>query len=290
MSMSGRRRLELERQRLEQLRLNQVRAECTALLDRCDERIREVRDVATQQLAAAELRACVDELAEVRATVEASPDQALAASRGVTDRIETVLATAQQRAGAWSERQVQAAANTRASVRQVEAALVAAGKSEGAEAARRQAAKAGRLADEGRVEEAANAAAKAWELAGSALDASLAEKARKEAVRGLIATLKGMGFVVPGPRLVEGRVVLAGRLASGRLARFEVAVDGEMEFDLDGYEGRACAEDMEKVETTLRDKFGVQLGPPQVVWKNPDRRSKGARDLPPGGASGGGKR
>jgi len=111
------------------------------------------------------------------------------------------------------------------------------------------------------------------------------ERVRREVVKGLLKTLKGMGFVTVGPQLQEGLVVLEGRLASGRRARFEVKLDGELAFDLDGYEGRACAADMEKVEIAMKDQYGVLLGPPQIVWKNPDRLTKGARDLPTGGAT-----
>ena len=72
-------------------------------------------------------------------------------------------------------------------------------------------------------------------------------------------------------------------MPSGKLARFDVQLDGRMDFDLDGYEGRACADEIERIEQTMHDQFGVRLGPQQVTWKNPNRIAKGARDLPSGG-------
>ncbi|MBL8970470.1 MAG: hypothetical protein JNK56_07820, partial [Myxococcales bacterium] len=54
--MSGQRLLELERERMEQVRLAQVRDECRALADICDAELGQVRDIAVQQLAAAALQ------------------------------------------------------------------------------------------------------------------------------------------------------------------------------------------------------------------------------------------
>lgn len=110
---------------------------------------------------------------------------------------------------------------------------------------------------------------------------------RREVVRGLLGTLTSMGFVIDGPQLRQedktaGVVTLSGRMPSGKMARFEVHLDGRMQFDFDGYEGRACAKDLEKIHTTLQEQFAVKLTGSQITWKNPDRIAKGARDLPSG--------
>lgn len=120
-------------------------------------------------------------------------------------------------------------------------------------------------------------------------EASLDETVRRGVVRGLLSTLKTMGFVVEGPQFRDGSteggvVTLVGKMPSGKCARFEVRLDGRMNFDLDGYEGRACAAEIERIGQTLHGRFGVKLGPPQMTWKNPDRIAKGARDLPSGGS------
>lgn len=278
MSMSGQRLLELERARKEQLRLAQVHAECMGVVDACEATLREVRDVSVQQLAAGELREVAATLAAARAQVEGSPDAAIATLSGVHERMHAAIARGEAQARAWSEQQAGNVARARAAVQR--AAVVGA---------------LGGDADVGATAKNALANAEAGDLVASArlLDASagnlgaaraaaLDESVRREVVKGLLRSLKDMGFVTVGPQLTAGVVTLEGRLASGRRARFEVSVEGRMAFDLDGYEGRACAEDLEKVEVSLRDRFGVKLGPPQVVWKNPDRLSKGAKDVPGG--------
>lgn len=278
MSMSGQRRLELERERVEQLRLAQVRAECTGILDACEATLREVRDVSVQQLAAGELREVAATLAAARSEVEGRPDAALAALGGVQERMHTAIARAEAGARAWSEAQAQVVARARTAVQRAGAVAALGGGSSGGEAAKRalQNAEAGDPAVSASLLDVS-----AGDLAG-ARAAALDESVRREVVKGLLRSLKDMGFITVGPQLADGVVTLEGRLASGRRARFEVSVEGRMAFDLDGYEGRACAQDLDKVEVSLRDRFGVKLGPPQVVWKNPDRLSKGANDIPGG--------
>lgn len=121
----------------------------------------------------------------------------------------------------------------------------------------------------------------------SSRHAALDESVRKAVVSSLLATLRDQGFQVESPRLFSGsepggQVTLVGQLPSGRRALFNVFLDGRLGFDLDGYEGRACAKDLERVEQTLASRFRIQLGPPQITWKNPDKLSQGARDLPSG--------
>jgi hypothetical protein len=275
MSMSGQRRLELERERVEALRLEQVRGECSSLLESCEEALRQVRDVATQQLAAAELRASADALRELRSQITGAPDAARSSLLDVAGQIHGAVARAEARAQAWSTGQAQAVADAR----QAQTLAAMAGERPDAEALR-LGAEAAAAAVRDDLPAAARLSDLAREAAMKASALALDERVRREVVKGLLRTLKDLGFITIGPQLDSGVVVLEGRLASGRRARFEVSLDGNMEFDLDGYEGRTCADDMEKVETTLRDRFGVKLGPPQVVWKNPDRISKGARDLP----------
>ncbi len=274
--MSGRRQLELERARREALRLEQVRNECTKLASACDRLLAEVRDVAVQQLAAADLRQCVERLREVKTSIQKEPDVSRTELESIASHIQLAVTRAEAGARQWSEAQVEVIAEARRTRTLAES-------TKRGQAAQRLADRSVELAEQGSLEQSAQLASEARTATRTACDAVLDERVRREVVKSLVTTLKGMGFVLVGPTLEDGRVVLEGRLTSGRRARFEVHLDGEMEFDLDGYEGRKCAEDMEKVEVSLRDRFGVRLGPPQVIWKNPDRISKGARGVPSSG-------
>ncbi len=286
MSMSGQRRLELERARMEELRLAQVTAECEAMLAECDAAMRSVRDVAVQQHAADALRASARELRELRERLSADPDAALGEAQAVSERLHQAITQAEAKALDWTGAQAEAVAAARhADVRVRARSTADRGLTKGHEQAQSQLEQASAKARSGDLEGARVLMNSASETSAAASVAAMDERVRREVVKGLLKTLKGMGFISVGPQLSAGLVVLEGRLASGRKARFEVKLDGEMAFDLDGYEGRACAADMEKVEIAMKDQYGVSLGPPQVVWKNPDRLSKGAKDLPTGGAT-----
>jgi hypothetical protein len=283
MSMSGQRRLELERQRREELRLEQVRRECQALAAACEAAVHGVEDLAVQQIAGRELGALAARLRQVGAGIQAQPDASIASLAGVQAEIQGCIARAEAGARAWSDAQVAAVAQAREAEQRAKAVAEAEG-SVAAEHSQRAVALAreARRAAEAGSGDAAARLERACAQTARARDEAHDERVRREVARALVRTLRAQGFQLVGPRQKDGLVVLEGRQASGRKARFSIAVDGRMAFDLDGYEGRACAEDMEKVEATLRDRFGVALGPPQVTWKNPDRISRGAKDLPGG--------
>lgn len=266
MSMSAKQQFELEQARREAIRLEQVRRDGEALVAACEQRLAAVHDVAVQQLAAEDLRGVAQDLAAHRGRLASEPDAAFVGLEQTQGRLHTTLARAEARARAWSDQQAEVVAQARAL----------------AERGALSAQQALNSAESGDISAACAVLPAALAEVAAARDAAVEEAVRREVVRGLLKTLKDLGFVVAGPQLDAGTVVLEGRLASGRQARFEVSLEGRMAYDLDGYEGRACADDFQKIETTLRDRYGVRLGPPQVVWKNPDRLSKGARDLPTG--------
>lgn len=278
MSMNGERRLELERARAEAIRLDLVREECRALADACDATLQGVRDIAVQQLASTELATVASEIRQIRNAIANAPDASRAALVGVSRRLHEVIARAEAGARRWEAEQAVAVAAARhahavaCSTAPADGEAVALGRRAIEEATR------------GDIAETAALTASSHRASDEARAATHDERIRREVVKALVRTLKGMGFVIVGPRLDGRVVVLEGRLASGRRACFDVDLEGGLRFDLDGYEGRACASDLEKVETVMRDEFGVKLGPPQIVWKNPDRISKGARDAPVGTA------
>lgn len=280
MSMTGHQRLELERQRLEQLRLIQASQECTVLAETCEQRLRGIHDVAVQQLAAAELQRIAAGLSIARTQIAAQPDITLPRLQELQTQLQRVVARAEARARAWSDEQTELIARSRSST----ALATAAGATTSSpDRALQHAAEATKLAEEGRLDEARAALASAQSGATKVRQNVLDEQVRITIVQGLVRSLGEMGFILVDPYLTNASVVvLEGRMASGRRARFEIQLDGHMEFDLDGYEGQACADDIERVATVLRDQYGVRLGPPQVTWKNPDRLTQGALRGPAG--------
>jgi hypothetical protein len=291
MSMEGQRHLELERRRREELRLEQVRRESQALLSVCNATLAGILDPAVQQYAAAELREVVQAIREAEPRIQTEPDASLGQLQALQQRLASVVTAAQARAQAWTESRTRLQSQLETVTGRIEA-LAASQKDQATstlEAARQCVEQARGLVTRGAETDARSCLEKAEQTLEMARSKALEERVRKEVVKGLLKTLKEMGFVIKGPQLSAQLVILEGRLPSGRQARFEVRLDGQLNFDLDGYEGRSCAQDLEKVETAMRDRFGVTMGPPQVVWKNPDRLSQGALELPGSGRSRGGR-
>ena len=121
------------------------------------------------------------------------------------------------------------------------------------------------------------------------------EELRRHIVSSLINSMNELGFVVGKPKLIKEsrKVAVVGKLSSGRNIRFDVTESGEMEFDMEGFSDRKCADHLDDVLLKLEENFGIESGPVQHNWKNPDRISKGSKGFPTGGNTrslGGGNR
>lgn len=111
------------------------------------------------------------------------------------------------------------------------------------------------------------------------------ETLRREILTALKKTMQDLGFVV-GKLTIDketGGVVMIGRLPSNRSIRFEVNLDGQMEFDMNGFLERKCADHLDEVLGILEANFNIATGPVQHNWKNPDKISKGSKGFPSGG-------
>ena len=98
------------------------------------------------------------------------------------------------------------------------------------------------------------------------------EEVRRETVRGLRDVLTGMNFVVDRPQMgdgrEEGKVVLVGTLPSGRTARFAVALDGQVEYDFDGYPHRECRKDSDEIRRQLEWQCQGETSDIESYWKD----------------------
>ena len=114
---------------------------------------------------------------------------------------------------------------------------------------------------------------------------SVDETLRKEIITALMKTMRDLGFAVGKPTIDRetGGVVMIGTLPSNRSIRFEVDLNGQMEFDMNGFMERKCADHLDEVLGVLEANFSIMTGPVQHNWKNPDKISKGSKGFPSGG-------
>ncbi len=115
--------------------------------------------------------------------------------------------------------------------------------------------------------------------------AAVDEELRRHIISSVVKAMSELGFVVGKPKLLResGNVAVIGTLSSGRTIRFDVRTSGEMEFDMDGFKDRTCSDSLDEVLLLMEERFGIESGPVQHNWKNPDRISKGSKGFPTGG-------
>ena len=85
---------------------------------------------------------------------------------------------------------------------------------------------------------------------------SVDEKLRREIITALIKTMRELGFAVGKPTIDKetGGVVMIGKLPNNRSIRFEVNLDGQMEFDMNGFLERKCADHLDE-PWLIREEF-----------------------------------
>ena len=112
------------------------------------------------------------------------------------------------------------------------------------------------------------------------------EEVRREIVRGLRHVLTDMGFNAGRAKLGDNneknKVILVGNLPSGRTARFVISLDGQVEYDFDGYPHRQCGKDSEKIRSQLEEQCRGETTVVETHWKGeqPKRISEIARPIP----------
>lgn len=288
MSMTGEVSLRLQAERREALRKQRVRQACTATHQRLSAALQIAAEPAVERFLAKARPALTTALANARQAIAETPDAAREQLAQVDQQWIQVNARARAAAKQWQAERarcfeaVEAAHGRLSDARETLAAIP--------EPAAQALADARRAAPSG-DEAAVRGHLRQMDAALDAAHAAATQEAeRKAVVKGLLHTLRTLGFQTRRPALKGGLVVLEGTLPSGRTAVFEVTLDGQLAFDLHGYEGRACKADLDQVSAELVTRFGVQMGPPQFEWTNPDKISKGAQDLPGGGHTHGGNR
>lgn len=97
------------------------------------------------------------------------------------------------------------------------------------------------------------------------------EELRKDTLRALATTMRGLGFVAEPAAYQDKWIRLRFHNASGEKAIFLVDVTGALKYSFDGYQGAACKKDRDRVRAQLADVYGVKFSDRRVIRENPDR-------------------
>jgi hypothetical protein len=108
------------------------------------------------------------------------------------------------------------------------------------------------------------------------------EEIRKETVRKIVSILKEQGFTISKPILKEKAVHVKGKLPSGKKVLFQIHPEGAIDFDLDGYSGQTCKNEIDGVIEKLNEGEEIESSIEQFAWHNPDKIKKGSKEFPYG--------
>ncbi len=271
-----------------QIQLEQLKKEAGVLLNDTAEMLRHIYHPAIQQLIGPQLRQLQPQMKRVSELIQTDPEQAKALSESLKRQLQKMLERSQEQL--QTDSQTRAKANTTLEQVRQQMEVYTAESSQGSD----EAAQIRRLIDaatnhyqHGQFEYVEELCHQAAAMLEHASEKAFEETTRKEVVQGLLTTLTNMGFIAQPPCLDGNQessqtVRLVGKLPSGKTASFNVHLDGQMDFDFDGYEGKACAKELEHIDQLLEQQFSITLGENQITWKNPDKIAKGAMQRPTG--------
>jgi len=302
MSTFGLYRIQLRRERQERLRraqererLARVRQETRRALTCLQSLLGRCRPGLEQHFGSEAQREGTALAKKARRQLKNHPDEALALARRAVAAAERGLKQASTRAEAWTRQKTEAHEAVSVLVMALETAsregcLAEADDSHMAEAAGHldRAATALRREDfKGALQAARSGQAATRQAEQARQERQERETLRREVVRSLRQVLGSMQFTVLPPRRRPadegGAVVLSGRLPSGHTARFEIALDGQVAYDFDGYHGQACGKDEEAIRRALETTCQAEATDHCRRWKTgpaPKIGSAGRRQRP----------
>lgn len=288
-------RLEELRRRREEQRKEKVRQEATKLMAESRQTNKQFLNHMTQHFGQGAQQQAEDLAQQAERLLQSNPDEALKLARKSRATVERGMAEASRKTDEWSQEK----AGAEEAVTMLRLALESTLNSYAADnddnssqltpvAHQLAAAKAALRREnfEAAKELAVTGQEQIRKIEQGRYQKQEQEEVRREIVRGLRHVLTDMGFNVGRAKLGEnnekGKVILVGNLPSGRTARFVISLDGQVEYDFDGYPHRECGKDSEKIHHLLEEHCQAETTVVETHWKDqePKRIGKNARSLP----------
>ncbi len=260
-----------------------LKKQAQKLLQECQQDLGKM-DIVTQDFASTELEVVVQRLMDIQSNPSPENIQKIPILK---KQINEIISVAEEKASLWTKERKEAAVRVQEIKYQFEEATQVKGSYAQIEKSELQvqlqiAQEALQNNDFEKVVEISKASEKQLEKIH---EEAFEENVRREVLKGIVKTLKKLGFHVGKPKIInleekKDQVVLLGKKASGQSASFEVEKNGKMSFKFDHYEGMACHQDIQKVQDKLKEIYGVHISQERVLWQNPDKISKGSKPLP----------
>ena len=123
---------------------------------------------------------------------------------------------------------------------------------------------------------AAEVVQKIVETENDATNVITTEAIRREVLKDILKTTQSLGFIMNGKPILlpDGNVKLNMRRPGGENCTFLIDISGGLQYNFDGYQGKACRKDIESMKKTLDEVYGIHLSSERVIWENPDEIGK----------------
>ncbi len=282
MSMNGRLRAEMIARQKEELRKQRVREQCNQMVSNMEAKLNMyMNNVHYSDFFESDSSAIKTQINKTKELILSNPDTALSSlceiSGNLNRSISTVLSTEKK----WSEER-------RTSYQKIEETIDLLSSStirstQYSEKRNMLLSKLGTLKD---TATSSDNIGKTLELVHSEIESLTKmdeqEEIRKETVRKIVSILKEQGFSISKPILRKQAVHVTGTLPSGKKVLFQVHPEGAIDFDLDGYSGQTCKNEIDGVIEKLNEGEEIESSIEQFAWHNPDKIKKGSKEFPYG--------
>ena len=280
MSMSGRMRAEMIKRQKEELRKNRVREQCSNMLSSIEAKMNQhINDPQFSHFFSDDASIIQNEISQANHKIQSDPDFALsmiqAASLKLNKSISSVVAAEKQ----WSDERKKSYEKLFETTEMLDSVPIRS--TQYAQKIKSLSYQLKAFSDIATTSiEVEKHIANAQKEADAIVQKDEREEVRKEVVKKIISILKAQGFVVATPTLKEQSVIIRGKLPTGKKVLFQVQDEGSVDFDLDGYTGETCQNEIEGIIEKLNDEGNVDSSIEQFAWHNPDKIRKGSKEFP----------
>ncbi|MFX0170301.1 MAG: hypothetical protein ACFE9L_00115 [Candidatus Hodarchaeota archaeon] len=280
MSGNGRLRALLEAKRREELRKNRVRNQCTNLLNVLEKRLTQyVSNPATSHFIGEEATEIRNQWKKANLLLQTNPDDALLIVQESAEEVNNAITSTIAKKKEWTTERQTSEQLLNTTVDNLETLSI-----QDTKLHEKRLILVQRLKTMQNTASTAELIRKGIDKVTTEINHLLSEdeelEVRKEIVKAILSALKKQGFIVSTPSLKQKVVHVTGKMPSGKMALFQIYDDRTINFDLEGYTGTTCKQELNGVLEKINSEGNIETSIEQFIWHNPDKIRKGSKEFP----------
>jgi hypothetical protein len=282
MSMNGRLRAEMIARQKEELRRQRVKEQCDQMISNMEAKLNMyMNNVHYSDIFGSESLVIKSKINTAKAIIQSDPDTALSGLNDISTQLNRSISTVVSTEKKWSEERKVSYQQIEETIDELRSSTIRSPKY--SEERNNLLSKLELLED---TATSSDNIKKTLETVHSEMNTIIRmdeqEEIRKETVRKIVSILKEQGFTISKPILKEKAVHVTGKLPSGKKVLFQIHPEGAIDFDLDGYSGQTCKNEIDGVIEKLNEGEEIESSIEQFAWHNPDKIKKGSKEFPYG--------